>query len=70
MTVKDAAKRIGISPSLVYALCRAGVIAHARHGRPGKRGCIRIDEASLEAYRQSCMGVGRPAAPPLRHLTA
>ena len=63
LTVKQAAGRLGISPSLVYALCAAGALPHARHGRPGRRGCIRIDEAALEAYRRSCKGEGRQAAP-------
>jgi len=71
LTVKQAAVRLGVSPSLVYALCGTGVIPHTRHGRPGKRGCIRIEEAALESYRQSCKGEGRHTAAPLRlrHIT-
>jgi excisionase family DNA binding protein len=70
LTVKVAAKRLGISPSLVYELVRLGVIRHSRHGRPGKRGCIRIEEAALAAYREACQG-GEPAIAPLpcRHVS-
>lgn len=70
MNVKEFAARLGISTSLVYALCDAGVIAHTRHGRPGKRGCIRIDEAEADRYREACKGEGRnrPAPLTLKHL--
>ena len=70
MTVKQAAERIGISCSLVYALCRSGVLGHTRHGRPGKRGTIRIIDEAVAEYLASCKDEGRPeAAPiPLRHL--
>jgi len=70
LTVKELASRLGISPSLVYALCDAGVIAHTRHGRPGKRGCIRIEETEAERYREQCKGEGRhrPAPMILKHL--
>src|SRR5687767_10788047 len=69
-TVAQVAELLGVSRSLVYTLCAAGLIRHSRHGRPGRRGCIRIDEAALEEYRQSCKGEGRhPAAPPdLQHI--
>jgi excisionase family DNA binding protein len=68
MTVKQAAARIGVSDSLVYELCKAGLIRHTRHGRPGKRGCIRIEEADLDAYRASCLRETREPGPPLRHI--
>ncbi len=71
ITVKQAARRLGISTSLVYALCSEGVIRHTRHGRSGKRGCIRITEASVEEYLALSKGNGRlKTAPiPLKHLT-
>jgi len=50
MTVKETAQRIGISASLVYELCRLGLIRHSRHGRPGKRGTIRISPEAVEEY--------------------
>ena len=67
-SVKQAAERLGISESLIYALCRLGVISHTRHGRPGKRGCIRIEEAALESYREGCKGAQAPL--PLTHIRA
>lgn len=70
-TVKQAAKRLGISPSLVYALCAEGVIHHTRHGRPGKRGCIRIEESAVKEYRQNSIREGQQHAAPLllKHIT-
>lgn len=68
LTVKQFAERLGVSPSLIYALCRAGVIGHLRHGRPGKRGCIRIEEAALASYCEASKGAGRTIAPPLTHI--
>jgi excisionase family DNA binding protein len=50
-TVKQAAKELGISPALVYALVAAGEIEHERHGLG--RGCIRITEEALRRYRES-----------------
>lgn len=54
MTVKTAAQWLDVSPSLIYELCRLGRIRHTRHGKPGKRGTIRIEEAAMEECRQSC----------------
>jgi excisionase family DNA binding protein len=65
LTVKQVSAQLGISLSLVYELCKAGVIRCTRHGRPGKRGCIRIAENSIAEYLEAC----RPPDPtPLRHL--
>jgi excisionase family DNA binding protein len=71
LSVRQVATRLGISASLVYALCSAGLIRHTRHGRPGKRGCIRIEDAALEEYRAACKGEGQRAAAPLvlKHVT-
>jgi excisionase family DNA binding protein len=71
MTVKQAAKMLGISASLVYALCSESVIRHTHHGRPGRRGCIRISEESVEEYLTLSKGRGRleTAPVPLKHLT-
>jgi excisionase family DNA binding protein len=54
MTVMEAAERIGISSSLIYELCRLGMIRHSRHGRPGKRGTIRISEDAVTNYLAAC----------------
>jgi excisionase family DNA binding protein len=62
MTVKDAARRLGLSPSLIYSLCAFGAIKHTRHGRPGKRGTIRISEEAIAQYQASCR-VEQPAIP-------
>ncbi|WP_157369389.1 helix-turn-helix domain-containing protein [Zavarzinella formosa] len=67
MTVKQAAGRIGVSVSLIYALCQEGIIAHARHGRKGKRGVIRIEDAEVERYREACKG-GAGLPPGLKHI--
>lgn len=69
MTVKQAAQRLGLSPSLIYSLCAFGVIKHTRHGRPGRRGCIRISEEAIAEYQASCR-VEPPPAPAmeLKHL--
>jgi excisionase family DNA binding protein len=49
LTVKEAAERLSVSPTLVYALCSKGLIRHERHGLG--RGVIRISEEALEEYR-------------------
>jgi excisionase family DNA binding protein len=70
MTVREAAAKIGVSASLVYELCREGVLRLTRHGRPGKRGTIRISEEAVAEYVAGCQQQGRPhAALPLRHIT-
>lgn len=52
MTVKEAAKRLEVSPSLVYDWCKAGSMPHKRFGRKGKRGTIRISEADIAAFER------------------
>lgn len=51
LTVKQAAEQLGVSPSLIYGLCKSRKICHERHGL--KRGSIRITEESLQEYRLS-----------------
>lgn len=53
LRVKEAARRMGISESLVYELCASGALAHVRIGRPGCRGCIRISQEDIDAYLSS-----------------
>lgn len=53
LTVKQAAGRVGVSPSLVYAWCREQRLPHYRMGREGKRGQIRINPADLDALVKS-----------------
>jgi excisionase family DNA binding protein len=48
VTVKEAAKRLDVSPSLVYAPIATGKLGCVRHGL--KRGTIRISEEHLREY--------------------
>jgi excisionase family DNA binding protein len=69
MTIAQAAEKIGISASLVYELCRLGVIRHARHGRPGKRGTIRLSDDAVAEYLANCeMQQQVHSAGPLKHI--
>ncbi len=69
-TVKEAAARLEISPSLVYALCASGVLRHTRYGKSGRRGCIRISEEELTRYETACQKGGEAvrAQLVLRHI--
>jgi excisionase family DNA binding protein len=79
-TVREAARRIGVSPNLVYGWCAAGLLRHYRFGAPGRRGKILIAEddwAAFIAARKVDATEARPPAPaagrtpsgsPLRHL--
>jgi excisionase family DNA binding protein len=65
LTVKQAAERAKISPALIYDLCSLGVLPHFRIGRPGRRGCIRIDPDELDGFLAACRKGEEPeAAPP------
>jgi excisionase family DNA binding protein len=67
LSVKAAAKELGISLSLMYGLCAAGKIRHERHGLG--RGVIRIPAEALEEYRKLCVvEAGLSAAPILVHI--
>jgi excisionase family DNA binding protein len=69
MTVKEVARLMGISESLVYELCRLGMLRHSRHGRPGSRGTIRISEDAVAEYGEACQQQGLPAPlSALRHI--
>ena len=68
MSPKQAAEKIGVSDSLVYEWCAAGLLPHYRLGRKGRRGCIRIDEAELDAFLARCRQEVRPPVPPLKHI--
>jgi excisionase family DNA binding protein len=65
MTVAEAARRLEVTPSLVYRLCRRGMLPHARVGVG--RGAIRISEADLAAFlgrRRVGFAEERAPAPP------
>lgn len=71
LTVKEAAQRLGISTTLLYALCNRRKIRHERHGLG--RGKILIPDEALEEYRQGqTVPVETEAGsvpPPLKHIT-
>lgn len=72
LTAKQAAARAGVSVSLVYEWCAAGLPHHFRFGGKGRRGCIRIEEADLDAFLAACRQEGRANAAPLpqlKHIT-
>ena len=60
LTVKAAAVRVGVSPSLIYAWCQEQRLAHYRLGREGKRGRIRINPADLDALVKSLRQAQHP----------
>ena len=69
LTPKQAARRLGVSDSLIYEWCAEGVLTHYRFGRKGRRGRILIDETEFEAFLAGCRQEGRQdPAPELRHI--
>jgi excisionase family DNA binding protein len=67
LTVKQAAARLGVSTSQVYALCAKGKLPHHRFG-VGK-GALRISEEQLAAFIESAKFKPRAAElPALRHI--
>jgi excisionase family DNA binding protein len=64
LTVAEAARRAGVSESLVYAWCADGTLPHTRVGRKGKRGHIRITVEDLDGVLASFKVGGRAAPPP------
>ncbi len=65
-TVKQAAKELTLSVSLLYALVAAGKIRHERHGMGW--GVIRIPKEALDEYRQNCTH-GEASLPPAKKAT-
>jgi excisionase family DNA binding protein len=54
LTVAQAARAAGVSPSLVYQWCRDRRLPHYRLGGEGKRGRIRIAPADLADLITEC----------------
>ena len=54
MTVREAAKRAGVSPALIYQWCQEHRLPHYRLGGRGRRGKITIEPADLDAFLQTC----------------
>jgi excisionase family DNA binding protein len=69
LTVRQVAERLNVADSLVYGWCHSGQLAHLRLGSKGKRGCIRILEADLEAFLAGVRReVRQEATPPAADL--
>jgi excisionase family DNA binding protein len=69
LNVHEAAKQSGVSKSLIYELCRSGLLIHYRVGGKGKRGRVLIDTDDLSEYLGSCkVEEERIAEEPLRHI--
>lgn len=47
-TVAEAADKLRISKSLIYAMVQEGKLPAVRFGRKGRRGCLRIREEDIE----------------------
>ncbi len=72
LSVKQAAERLGVSPSLVYQWCAERRLPHLRLGRGGRRGKILIEEADIDAFLATARVESGAVAgndPPLRHIT-
>jgi excisionase family DNA binding protein len=54
LTVKQAAARLRVSPSLVYSWCEDHLLPHYRMGGKGRRGKILIEEAALDTFLHGC----------------
>ena len=70
--MKQAAERLGVSPSLVYQWCAERRLPHLRLGRGGRRGKILIEEGDIDAFLATARvesGAGAGNGPPLRHIT-
>jgi len=68
LTPKQAAEKVGVSDSLVYEWCSQGRLPHYRFGRKGKRGCIRIEQADLDAFLADCLQQPKEIDLPLKHI--
>lgn len=51
MDAKQAAEKLEVSPSMIYALVAEGRLRHERIGRRGRRGKIIIRDEHIEAFR-------------------
>jgi len=72
LTVKQAAEKLRVSPSLVYSWCEDQLLPHYRMGGKGRRGKILIEEAALDVFLQGCKVEGKPvdaSSLDLKHIT-
>jgi excisionase family DNA binding protein len=58
LTVKQVAERLNIAPQSVYQLIQAGKLPVHRFG--AGRGTIRISQADLDQFIESCRQVASP----------
>lgn len=58
LTIAEAARRLGVSASLMYRCCQEQLIPHYRVGGKGRRGKILLSPADLDAFMMTCR-VGR-----------
>ena len=69
LSVREAARRIGVGASLVYQSCAEGVLPHYRLGASGRRGKILIEPAELDRlWEARRIEGGRNSTEPLRHI--
>lgn len=66
LTVREAARRLGVSPGLVYDWCRRHLLTHFRFARPGKRGKILVPEDALAAFAEGFKVSPETAPSPVR----
>jgi excisionase family DNA binding protein len=66
LTVKEVAKRLGVSASQVYTLCASGRLLHHRFGV--RRGAIRVTEEQLAAFIEATKFKPPAELPALVHI--
>jgi excisionase family DNA binding protein len=66
LTVKEVAKRLGVSASQVYTLCASGRLLHHRFGV--RRGAIRVTEEQLAVFIEATKFKPPAELPELRHI--
>lgn len=64
ITVREAARRLGVSEGLVYAWARSGELPSYRFGRRRKRGAVRVREEDLEVFVLKRRAAAGQEAPP------
>lgn len=71
LSVKEAANRLGVSPSLVYQWCTEKRLPHIRLGRAKRRGKILLEEQDVLAFLTAArIEAGEETSPEeLTHIT-
>ncbi len=54
-TAKEARDALRVSLSMIYQLVDEGRLKAIRIGARGRRGCIRIPQAAIEAFLEGCL---------------